>query len=226
MEIVTDLNRRAIDWQQLCELLEAAGLGKRDPHTLRRVYQHSQFCYWGFIGDELIATAHAISDLTSVAYLADVAIDPRFQGQGLGRRLMDRVMQDLAPLGKIFIYSVPEKLAFYKKYGFHDLTTGMVYADGAPCSACNREATCVKRASQGFAHKDAAGSRRQARHFAHALPAMPLIKVRRLKADGVQHGGKATASAPLLLKAAQQLAAQPCAAQRFRQIKKIEKQQP
>ena len=68
----------------------------------------------GFIGDELIATAHAISDLTSVAYLADVAIDPRFQGQGLGRRLMDRVMQDLAPLGKIFIYSVPEKLAFIK----------------------------------------------------------------------------------------------------------------
>ncbi len=47
MEIVTDLNRRAIDWQRLCELLEAAGLGKRDPHTLRRVYQHSQFCYWG-----------------------------------------------------------------------------------------------------------------------------------------------------------------------------------
>lgn len=47
MEIVTDLNRRAIDWQRLCELLKAAGLGKRDPHTLRRVYQHSQFCYWG-----------------------------------------------------------------------------------------------------------------------------------------------------------------------------------
>lgn len=68
MEIVTDLNRRAIDWQRLCELLKAAGLGKRDPHTLRRVYQHSQFCYWGFIGDKLIATAHAISDLTSVAY--------------------------------------------------------------------------------------------------------------------------------------------------------------
>ncbi|HAT4986105.1 TPA: GNAT family N-acetyltransferase [Serratia marcescens] len=131
MEVITDLKRRDIDWQRLCELLEAAGLGKRDPHTLQRVYQHSQFCYWGFIGDELIATAHAISDLTSVAYLADVAIDPHYQGQGLGRRLMDRVMQDLAPLGKIFIYSVPEKLAFYKKYGFHDLTTGMVYADGA-----------------------------------------------------------------------------------------------
>lgn len=101
MEIITDMNRRAIDWRRLCELLQAAGLGERDPHTLQRVYQHSQFCYWGFIGDELIATAHAISDLTSVAYLADVAIDPRFQGQGLGRRLMDRVMQDLAPLGKV-----------------------------------------------------------------------------------------------------------------------------
>lgn len=94
------------------------------------------------------------------------------------------------------------------------------------CSACNKEATCVKRASQGFAHKDTAGSRRQARHFTHTLPAMPLIKIRRLKADGVQHGGKATAPAAFLLETAQQFAAQPRAAQRFRQIKELEKQQP
>ncbi|CAI1160454.1 GNAT family N-acetyltransferase [Serratia entomophila] len=131
MDILTDPNRCPPDWQRLCRLLEDAGLGERDPQVMQRVYQHSQFCYWGFIGGELIATAHAISDMTSVAYLADVAVDPRFQGQGLGRQLMDRVMQDLAPLGKVFIYSVPDKLEFYKKYGFRSLTTGMVYADGA-----------------------------------------------------------------------------------------------
>ncbi len=130
MEIITDLRKCNIDWQQLGELLATAGLGERDPQVLQRVYQNSQFCYWGFIEGELIATAHAISDMTSVAYLADVAIHPRFQGQGYGQQLMDRVMQDLAPLGKVFIYSVPDKLAFYKRYGFHDLTTGMVYADG------------------------------------------------------------------------------------------------
>lgn len=110
----------------------------------------------GFIGDELIATAHAISDLTSVAYLADVAIDPRFQGQGLGRRLMDRVMQDLAPLGKVFIYSVPEKLAFYEKYGFHDLTTGMVFAEGDALWRLQLGATCVNRALQRSADKNRA----------------------------------------------------------------------
>lgn len=130
MEIITDLRSCHIDWQQLCELLAAAGLGKRDPQVMLKVYQNSQFCYWGFIEGELMATAHAISDMTSVAYLADVAIHPRFQGHGYGRQLMDCVMRDLAPLGKVFIYSVPDKLAFYKRYGFHDLTTGMVYAEG------------------------------------------------------------------------------------------------
>ncbi|CAI1920695.1 Predicted acetyltransferase involved in intracellular survival and related acetyltransferases [Serratia proteamaculans] len=132
MEIVTDPNHRyGVDWLQLAGLLEAAGLGPRDSQVLQRVYQHSQFCYWGYLDGRLIATAHAISDMTSVAYLADVALHPDFQGQGLGRQLMDRVLQDLAPLGKVFIYSVPDKLEFYKKYHFRELTTGMVYADSA-----------------------------------------------------------------------------------------------
>ncbi|MFC0225197.1 GNAT family N-acetyltransferase [Serratia aquatilis] len=130
MLITTKLSHCNINWQQLCALLAAAGLGARDPQVMQRVYQNSQFCYWGFVNGELMATAHAISDMTSVSYLADVAIHPDFQGHGYGRQLMDRVMQDLAPLGKVFIYSVPDKLDFYKKYGFHDLTTGMVYAEG------------------------------------------------------------------------------------------------
>ncbi|CAI0972499.1 GNAT family N-acetyltransferase [Serratia quinivorans] len=131
MEIVTDPKRYDVNWLQLAGLLETAGLGQRDPQVLQRVYQHSQFCYWGYLDGRLIATAHAISDMTSVAYLADVALHPDFQGRGLGRQLMDRVMQDLAPLGKVFIYSVPDKLEFYKKYHFRELTTGMVYADSA-----------------------------------------------------------------------------------------------
>ena len=117
MEIVTDLNRRAIDWQRLCELLKAAGLGKRDPHTLRRVYQHSQFCYWGFIGDKLIATAHAISDLTSVAY-GRRGDRSALSGAGIGAPVDGSGDARPAPLGKIFIYSVPEKLAFYKSTAF------------------------------------------------------------------------------------------------------------
>lgn len=134
MEIVTDQRRYRVDWTRLAEVLEAAGLGKRDPQLTEQIYHNNAFCYWGYLDGELIATAHAISDRISVAYLADVAIHPDYQGRGYGRQLMDRIMEDLAPLGKIFIYAVPDKLAFYKKYGFHDLTTGMVFAEGAALS--------------------------------------------------------------------------------------------
>ena len=34
MEIVTDPNRYGVDWSQLAALLEAAGLGQRDPQVL------------------------------------------------------------------------------------------------------------------------------------------------------------------------------------------------
>lgn len=49
MEIITDPRKCNIDWQQLGELLAAAGLGERDQQVLQKVYQNSQFCYWGFI---------------------------------------------------------------------------------------------------------------------------------------------------------------------------------
>jgi len=118
-----------VDWQALATLLELGGLNKRPLETLQRAFEQSQFRYLGYCDGELVATARAISDFTSVSYLCDVAVHPHYQGRGWGKALMDRVMQDLAPLGKVFIYSVPDKIEFYQRLNFHPLLTAMVHAD-------------------------------------------------------------------------------------------------
>lgn len=118
-----------VDGQKLSELLELCGLNKRPPEILQRAFEQSQFRYLGYYDGELVATARAISDLTYASYLCDVAVHPNYQGRGWGKVLMERVMHDLAPLGKVFIYSVPEKIDFYQRLNFHPLLTAMVHVD-------------------------------------------------------------------------------------------------
>ncbi|HAU5497772.1 TPA: GNAT family N-acetyltransferase [Cronobacter sakazakii] len=128
MRIITNQDHKTPDWQALATLIERAGLGARDAQEVERCYRNSTFCWYGFHEGKLVATAHAISDLTWSSYVADIVVDPDYQGRGFGNQLMDEILETLLPFGKVFIYAVLDKVAFYKKYQFHELTSGMVCA--------------------------------------------------------------------------------------------------
>lgn len=127
------------DWKILANLIERGGLNARDPQLVAQAFTNSTFCWYGFHDGKLIATARAISDLTWASYLADVVVDPDYQGRGYGAKLMDEIAQTLLPFGKIFIYSVCDKVEFYKRYNFHLLTTGMVAASDERISAMRQQ---------------------------------------------------------------------------------------
>ncbi|MBS1203317.1 MAG: acetyltransferase [Proteobacteria bacterium] len=117
-----------VDWQVVTALLAAGGLNQRDPMLVEQAWRNSTFCWFGYHEGKLVATARAISDLTWASYAADIVVAPEMQGRGYGKQLMITIVKTLLPLGKTFIYSVPEKTEFYQQYGFRFLTTGMVCA--------------------------------------------------------------------------------------------------
>ena len=73
-----------------------------------------------------VAIGRAVSDLGYVVYIADVIVVPEYQGQGLGRKVMEYLLEQikasLKPGYKVMIslLAAKGKEKFYNKFGFVD----------------------------------------------------------------------------------------------------------
>lgn len=69
--------------------------------------------------DYQIGYARIISDLTTTFYLMDVVIDEGYRGRGLGKLLMDSIMEDVGHLYGIL--HTENAAGLYEKYGFREV---------------------------------------------------------------------------------------------------------
>ncbi|HZF78213.1 MAG TPA: GNAT family N-acetyltransferase [Rubrivivax sp.] len=120
-----------VDWEELSTLYRAV-LGNKPAEHLRTVFSNSQFRCFVRRQGRLIAAGRALADGRDVAYIADIAVEQQAQGSGIGRQIVQRLMQAARGHKKIILYSVPGKEAFYAKLGFKHMNTAMaVFVDEA-----------------------------------------------------------------------------------------------
>ena len=73
-----------------------------------------------------VAIGRAVSDRGYVVYIADVIVVPEYQGKGLGRKVMNTLMENIKDSMKpgyrimISLLAAKGKEEFYKKFGFVD----------------------------------------------------------------------------------------------------------
>ena len=67
----------------------------------------------------------ALADGADCSYICDVAVLPEHQGSGLGKEVVNRLVEASREHKKIILYSVPGKEGFYKKLGFLRMLTAM-----------------------------------------------------------------------------------------------------
>jgi GNAT superfamily N-acetyltransferase len=72
---------------------------------------------------KLIAFARVLTDYVYKALIFDVIVDVNYQKQGLGRALMDAILNhpDLESVNHFELYCLPEMMPFYHKWGFTDV---------------------------------------------------------------------------------------------------------
>ena len=114
-----------LDWDELSRLYQVAPLGNKDPADLKVVFLNSMFKCFAYDSGKLIAAGRALADGVDCSYICDIAVHPEYQGMGLGKELVAKLVEFSKHHRKIILYSVPGKESFYKKLGFKRMSTAM-----------------------------------------------------------------------------------------------------
>jgi len=114
-----------IDWAALCEIIRLAPLGTRKPDELEIASKNSFVVCSVFVDGKMIGFGRAISDGQYQSVIYDVVVLPEFQNQGVGKTIMNALLEKLPTTSIVLIFAAPGKEYFYRKFGFRGLKTGM-----------------------------------------------------------------------------------------------------
>lgn len=113
-----------IDWELVPEILKRVNMGYYDGETHRIAFENSYAVVFAFDEDRMIGFGRALSDGAYQAALYDIAVLPEYQGQALGRTIVENILCHL-PECNIILYAAVGKEGFYEKLNFRKLKTGM-----------------------------------------------------------------------------------------------------
>lgn len=125
--------REDVSLPEFLDILKRSSLDLRRPiHDLPRLYRM-------LLGSNLIVTARdendrmlvgmarSLTDWSYACYLADLAVDRAFQGQGIGRRLVEYTRELIGDECACVLISAPDAVGFYDKLGATRADRGYVF---------------------------------------------------------------------------------------------------
>lgn len=125
MDLVWIYDIKKVDLNILSELYRIAPLGNKPPEYLATVFSNSKFKCFVYDQDTLIGTGRALADGADCSYLCDVAVHPKYQGMGVGKKIIEKLIGLSEGHKKIILYANPGKEGFYKILGFYKMNTAM-----------------------------------------------------------------------------------------------------
>lgn len=115
----TDLN---ITPAQFTQLLKNSTLGERRPiedeECLKGMINHSNLIISAWHEEKLIGISRCVTDFHYCCYLSDLAVDQKYQNQGIGKELQILTQNQLGPKCKLILISAPAANSYYQQIGF------------------------------------------------------------------------------------------------------------
>ena len=115
---------RDFDLIELDQLLQTVGWSRRPIRRVKRALEFSILVIGLWRHDEkfprLVGFARCTGDGVIEATIWDVAVNPVYQGLGLGKELMKYILQELKKIGisKVTLFADAEVVSFYKRQGW------------------------------------------------------------------------------------------------------------
>lgn len=121
-------------------LTEAVGWGNRDDKIVEEALKNTLYSLCVYNGDKLIGYGRIIGDKTIFLYIQDIMVLPEYQGIGIGKGIMQKLIKKIYEYKKVnpdirtYLGASKGRESFYEKFGFvvrpnEELGAGMILYD-------------------------------------------------------------------------------------------------
>jgi len=117
--MITFSEQRDIAIEQILPVYEANGWSSaQKPHALHQALLNSHSLVSAWDGERLVGIGNAISDGFLVVYYPHLLVSPDYQGQGIGKRIVEILQGRYQGMHMQMLVAEPETISFYEKCGF------------------------------------------------------------------------------------------------------------
>ncbi len=113
-----------VDWRQVTDLLNGFGLTNCDSNETKQAFENSAEVVFVWEENQIIGCGRALSDRVSQAAIYNIAVDEKFHGQGIGKKII-QLLVEATKQCNIVLYTHPDTITWYEEQGFKVMKTGM-----------------------------------------------------------------------------------------------------
>lgn len=129
MKYYIKTSKEDIDYQAVSDILGYYGMSSLNAEMQEKVFKNSYAVSFLYDEERLIGCARALSDGVSEAALYNIALKEEYHGKQLGRMLIESIIEQVKNCN-IILYTHPQTIAMYEKFGFRRQKTGMAIYHG------------------------------------------------------------------------------------------------
>ena len=110
---------------EIREVYASVGWTKHTNEIIKEVFETSNVIALVTFNDKIIGLGRAMTDGVFNAAIYDVVVHQDFQRQGIAKRIMEFLLDQLSQVSCVHLISTTGNEEFYQKLGFKKLKTGM-----------------------------------------------------------------------------------------------------
>jgi ribosomal protein S18 acetylase RimI-like enzyme len=106
--------------EDVVRVFDASGLKRptADLARIGRMFAGSNLVISAWDGAQLVGVSRAVTDFSYSCYLSDLAVDPAYQGKGIGRELVRLTREAVGEEVMLLLLAAPRAMSYYPALGF------------------------------------------------------------------------------------------------------------
>ena len=117
--LITD-DRAKVQLEVVHRLLAATYWGDRRPREIVDRMVAGSICFSLYHGSKQIGFGRAVTDSTTFTWVADIVVEPEFRGAGLGKWIMECLLEHPAIKGTQLVLQTRDAQGLYEQFGFSE----------------------------------------------------------------------------------------------------------